>query len=206
MHLLTFFTLGFFVGFSIVSTPGPSLLFFISESAHRGWRSGIAVILSQIFADLFVIIPIAFVLQATPRILQSILGFIGALYLMQLGFKTLKAEEKNDALPPIEHAKSSFMRGLTVHLLNPFVYILWASAGGAFMLNAHAVCSFFCSALFPLGFWSAMLFVEGVFLIFIELGKKPIHTAWYRFLVRASGMLLILAGACLLLSTFQLGF
>ena len=91
--LLAAITLGLVEGIK----PGPLMAVVISETVIHNWKAGLKVALVPLITDGPVILLSVFLyeLLTINTISQAILGFLGAIILLWLGFDCLKNSEKN---------------------------------------------------------------------------------------------------------------
>ncbi|MGB0958744.1 MAG: LysE family translocator [Halocynthiibacter sp.] len=115
-------------------SPGPNLVAVASRALGSGRTSALYVVAGlacgAFFWSFLTAIGLAHVFSLYPTLLQ-VLGGIGGLYLLWLGFKGWRAALTGTAgqIAPVEGQgpKRDFLHGLLVTSTNPKVAILWAS-------------------------------------------------------------------------------
>ncbi|MGP1629386.1 MAG: LysE family translocator [Giesbergeria sp.] len=139
----TFETLLAFFGVSLLLgiTPGPDNLFVLVESAQRGWRAGMAVVLGLCSGLVFHTAAVALglaALFAASATAFTVLKYVGAAYLTWLAWQALRprrdaAAESDDATEPADSGATRptgnpwrmVGRGLVMNLTNPKVLIFF---------------------------------------------------------------------------------
>ncbi|MEQ9300239.1 MAG: LysE family translocator [Cyclobacteriaceae bacterium] len=127
-HWVTFFTAAILLNLS----PGPDLIFIISQTSKKGIRSGFAAV-SGIWTGTFVhVIFAALGLSAilmTSAIAFSVVKWVGAAYLIWLGIQSIKSNgtslSKKDNTAPELNSRKTFQQGILVSILNPKVAIFF---------------------------------------------------------------------------------
>src|SRR6266516_7016605 len=120
--LLAVFALATFV---LTATPGPGVLYVSGRSVGGGRRSGLASMLGIETGEAVYIAGAALgitALLATSAAALSVLRYGGAAYLVLLGIRAWRQDER-DAARPAEPGRpgswGAYGRGLVVQLLNP---------------------------------------------------------------------------------------
>jgi len=117
-------------------SPGPAVMYVMSQSARHGMRGGVAATLGIVSGHLFTFSAVALglaALLARYRDAIAAIRIVGALYLMYLGAKMLMSKKRADlqldsggSAPPARHGIA--LQGLAVQLTNPknllFVFAL----------------------------------------------------------------------------------
>ena len=197
-HWITFFTAAILLNLS----PGPDMIFIISQTSKKGIQSGFASVFGIWIGTFVHVIFAALGLSAilmTSAMAFSIVKWIGAIYLIWIGIQSIRSKSgnnfkiDNDSMP--ENLHKSLRQGFLVSLLNPKVAIFFLAFLPQFV-EPHA------------GTVSSQLFLHGSLIIvvaaFIEipmilisgklityLNKNERVSLW---LDRTLGSLLILLG------------
>lgn len=134
--------LGLFVmaGLLLNLTPGPDVLYILTHSLKRGWRTG-AVAALGITAGCFVHIAAAALgvsaLMAASSTAFSLLKWLGAAYLVYVGVGMLGLKKQPPSVTPpvpeapsvretgVPHLKSVFLKGFWTNALNPKVALFF---------------------------------------------------------------------------------
>lgn len=126
-HWLTFFTAAILLNLS----PGPDLIFIVSQTSKKGIQSGFAAV-SGIWIGTFVhVIFAALGLSAilmTSAVAFSAVKWVGAVYLIWIGIQSIRSKGtsfQSDSKPPQKNLRKSFQQGILVSLLNPKVAIFF---------------------------------------------------------------------------------
>ena len=146
---------------ALTISPGPDILFVISQSFNKGKKQAIMTSLGLttglFFHTFLVIIGFALLIKENQN-LFFILKFIGAIYFIYLAFTTFlnrKKEYKNQ----LSHKKSSdFKRGLLMNLLNPKVSLFFIVLFPSFLFHDH-LNNQIQFAILGILFWIQAIFV-----------------------------------------------
>src|SRR6185295_18848731 len=114
----------FGAGFVLLMTPGPAVLYIVTRSIEQGRKAGLVSVLGIVVGTLFHVAAAA--LGGSALLMSSALAFnalryLGALYLVYLGCKTLLTPDRPVDAPEVERAglRDIFAQGVVVNLLNP---------------------------------------------------------------------------------------
>jgi RhtB (resistance to homoserine/threonine) family protein len=109
----------------LMITPGPDMMFVLTNATRYGARAGIAAALGVATGEALhvtaVIAGLAAALTASPA-LFALIRYAGAAYLILLGIQALRQRTtlpRDQALPPALGHLRAFRRGLLTNLLNP---------------------------------------------------------------------------------------
>jgi threonine/homoserine/homoserine lactone efflux protein len=110
-------------------TPGPDTLYILGRSASQGWRGG-AIAALGIGAGLVVHTCAAAIglsaLLATSATAFAVLKWIGAAYLVYVGFSLLHARPAiRQPIPPGARLRVVFLQGFLTNVLNPKVALFF---------------------------------------------------------------------------------
>jgi len=190
-NLLILLSSGLLFGFISGISPGPLLILTISETLKSGYKAGIKVSLSPIITDLPIIL---FILLLFNRLssyseILGIIGLCGALFLIYLAIECLNFKEiKID----IEKTSSgSLKKGVITNFLNPHPYLFWFTVGIPTVIKAYKT-SFIYSLIFILCFYSTLIGSKILITLFVQRSRKFISGRIYFFIIKISGILLIL--------------
>jgi RhtB (resistance to homoserine/threonine) family protein len=119
-------------GWLLNLTPGPDVLYIVSNSLRGGVRAGMVAALG-IFAGCFVHVAIATVglgaLLAASAMAFTVVKFIGAAYLLWMGVRLLRAATPGwapaEAAPAEPDLGRVFRRGFLTNVLNPKVALFF---------------------------------------------------------------------------------
>jgi threonine/homoserine/homoserine lactone efflux protein len=110
-------------------TPGPDTLYILGRSASQGWRGG-AIAALGIGAGLVVHTCAAAIglsaLLAASATAFAVLKWIGAAYLVYVGFSLLRARPAiRQPMPPGARLRTVFLQGFLTNVLNPKVALFF---------------------------------------------------------------------------------
>ncbi|BDP41666.1 RhtB family transporter [Deinococcus aetherius] len=119
-------TLALFVvaALALLLVPGPSVLYIVARSLHQGRRAGLVSALGVQTGGLVHVLAAAVGLSAlvlSSALLFSLVKYLGAVYLVFLGVRTLLGPEETHAvqMPTPKHLSQVFWQGALVNALNP---------------------------------------------------------------------------------------
>lgn len=134
----------FITCFLLIITPGPDLLYVVSQSITRGKKYGYAVVIGQMGGLMFHLSLFAFGISAL--IIQSELIFkgvklFGALYLFWLSYKVFQEEnaiviEENQTGKNDKTVVGFMKKGLLMNILNPKVMMFFLALFPGFISEA----------------------------------------------------------------------
>jgi len=196
-HWATFFTAALLLNLS----PGPDLIFIISQTSKRGIRSGFAAVtgiwLGTFVHVIFAALGLSAILM-TSAMAFSIVKWVGATYLIWLGLQAIRSKGMNletSNTSEDTNQKKTFRQGIFVSLLNPKVAVFFLAFLPQFVEPQAGAVSY---QLFLRGSLIIVIaaFVE-IPVIFISskllkyLNQNPKVSIW---MDRSLGSLLILLG------------
>ena len=110
-------------------TPGPNMSLIIAATLSAGFRAGLLTLLGCL-TGLVVLVTVAALGMTSVMVLMStwfdIVRWAGAVYLVYLGFRQLRAwwyPAPAGLTPPVVSARSRWAQGFTVSLSNPKVLL-----------------------------------------------------------------------------------
>jgi threonine/homoserine/homoserine lactone efflux protein len=195
------------MGLAVAAMPGPIIILMIAETLRKGYLAGLSVVLGPITVDALVMIPLAMILQ-TALVLKPVqigIGVAGSVFLVFIGYNTIRhAYGEPVKVPDAESSSngqsiflSSYRKSLVAHLLNPFGYVFWVTAGSSFIKQAISSVGLVGAVLFPVSFWLGALVIEVIALFFSARGKEVLSSAAYRTVLYACGIILVSFGILL---------
>lgn len=123
--------------FVLAVTPGPGVFYIVTQSLVQGRRSGLASVAGVAFGNLANAIGASVglaALFAVSSLAFTIVKYAGALYLIYLGIRVLRAPgAKNAARPEAAPLRCLFGDGFAVALLNPKTTLFFAAFLPQFM-------------------------------------------------------------------------
>ncbi len=187
----TSFALFFVASWALIITPGPDMLYVITRGIAQGRRAGLhsafGVTLGIFVHTLLAALGLAALLQ-TSAIAFLVIKYIGAIYLIYLGFQSFrdKGGLENDGPQNRVAAQAIFWQGFVSNVTNPKIAIFFLAflpqfvhpQRGSFFLQMLTLGLLF--ALFGITFLSAVGYFAG------QIGgwcsKRPQMVSWFRWL------------------------
>lgn len=163
--------------------PGIFQTFLISETLRRGWRRGLLVALGPLLSDGPAIVVVLLLLNRLPAWSLSLLQAVGGLYVLYLAWSAWQAARSAavaEAAPVCAgEERRSVLQAATINLLNPAVYLYWATVSGPLLAQGWQHSPGLASA-FLLVFYGAMLGTEVVLVALVSRVRqlKPELTRW----------------------------
>lgn len=144
---------GILVGIGSAVSPGPIMLLIISETLRGGIRSGWSVAVAPLITDIpFIIVSILLAKGiASFQPLVGVISLIGAGFLMFLAYQNITVQ-KEDLQKPSSGSRS-LLKGVTLNLVNPHLYIFWFSVALPVFARGNVLGS---------GFFAASLLISAV--------------------------------------------
>lgn len=140
--------------FALNLTPGPDMLFTTASGLKQGPQAGVVAALG-IFTGclvhvLFAIIGVTAIFK-TSALAFDILRYIGAAYLLWIGFRSFRAEAADLSRPHVKAASlfTVYRRGMLTNIFNPKVAIFFIAFLPQFVNIAHGSIAL---QIFILGF------------------------------------------------------
>jgi len=196
--LLPYFAAGLSLGIAAGVSPGPLLALVVSQTLQHGWREGVKVACAPLVSDIPIVALSLFVLSRFSNA-GPVLGWIsiaGGLFVGYLGYELLRAgafEVGETAAAP-----RSFRKAVLVNLLNPSVYVFWATVGSPMILRGLEKQAA-ASLAFAGGFYGCLVGSKIVLAFLVSGSRGLLKGRGYRITVRILGVLLLGLGAWLVL-------
>lgn len=186
--------IGIILGLSAGFAPGPLLALVISETLQHNIRSGIKVALAPIITDLPIILVSLFILAKLSDS-DAVLGTIslgGGLFLLFLGYQSLKTEGINLEIPNVR--PKSLSKGILTNFLSPHPYLFWLAVGAP-TTTAAINKNLFSGGAFVGGFYVCLIGSKIIVAILAGKSKSFLTGSSYRAIIRCLGLfIIILAG------------
>ena len=202
LSVVSFIISAFVAGVSVTLPPGPIFAMTVTESARRGFRAGMLVVLGHAFVELAVVVALAlglgvFMGSDTVKIVISILG---GSTLVWTGSNLLRSAHK-PAGAKLEMEGSerdayvgSLMNGVLAAVVNPFFIVWWTVVGGAFTLRGLEVLGFLGPMIFLFCHWASDFPWFGLISFSVGRGRMFLGRGTHRLLIGACGIFLIALG------------
>lgn len=155
-----FLTQGIVFGLYAAVLPGPMQAFLLSQIIRSGWKRTLPLALIPLGSDGPVMLSLFFLLSQLPLWFTHVLRIIGGFYILYLAWDAYRATKKEQEISaskvPRSKLRSTFLKGVTMNLLNPNVYIFWATIGVPNILTGWQVSPLYGLA-FGVGFYATMI-------------------------------------------------
>nr|MBV6630183.1 LysE family transporter [Oceanococcus sp. HetDA_MAG_MS8] len=179
-------------------SPGPSLLFVLAVRGRDGSMAAVAAALGHgLGVGLYAAAAatgLALVIQTYPA-LELGLSLLGAAYLLWLAYGFWPRKDSADYLPsaPPRSARSGFVSGMLVALLNPKVVLFFAGIFAAMVPAGAGALEVICAAALAAAIDAAWYSV--IALLGARLAQRMSQPAWARgfsvFFAAAAGLVLL---------------
>lgn len=155
-----FLTQGIVFGLYAAFLPGPMQAFLLSQIIRSGWKRTLPLALVPLASDGPVMISLFFLLSQLPAWFTNVLRIVGGVFILYLAWDAYNTSRKKidisiDNAPP-NLPQASFIKGVTMNLLNPNVYIFWATIGVPTILTGWQISPWH-GISFALGFYATMI-------------------------------------------------
>lgn len=133
-------------------TPGPDIIFVLSQSIVAGFKRGFMIALGLVTGIIFHTSLLAFgvsiLLKSHPN-LFFILKLLGATYLIYLAYQVWKSDEHISLKHQSEANRSFFKKGLIMNLINPKVSLFFLAFFPSFLWDTslNTIFQFYCLGL-----------------------------------------------------------
>jgi len=167
--------LGFVVGLSGAMIPGPLLVYTISESLSRGWKTGFFVIVGHALVEVIVMLLLlagVSALMTTPLFVKA-LGLIGGAAMMYTAYGLYVSgwEFKRGAASA---GYGAITGGIIFTAFNPSFPMWWATAGARLILEGLYQAGILGAFLVLAGHWGADL---GWYMLISSVSSKGCEKA-----------------------------
>ena len=125
--LINFLGPGLLLGLAVALSPGPIMALLLSETLRHGVKGGLRIAVAPLFTDIpFIIVAISIAngVSISPIVLGTG-SLLGGCFLLFLAWLNITVHA--DAFRVIGSTPSSLWKGITVNLLNPYLYLFWFS-------------------------------------------------------------------------------
>jgi threonine/homoserine/homoserine lactone efflux protein len=197
LQLLTILFTAFIVGFSGAMMPGPLLTVNISESARKGAKIGLLLMIGHAVLELALIIGLVVGLKKYLHNSTFItaVSVTGGLFLLWMGYGMVRDSLKGKvALDFSVKQEKTFMgpviMGILVSLSNPYWTIWWATFGLSYITKAW-VYGFAGVAAFYLGHILADFSWYGAVSLAVAKGRGLMSNRLYSGILTVCGLFLI---------------
>lgn len=204
--IISIVTTSFLVGLSGALMPGPLLALTVGETVRYGFRAGPLLVLGHAILELALVIALIFGLSRIVgnSLVVGIIGVIGGLALIYLGFSSVRQGWRNVTLlagAGKTANRNLVLSGIIVSIANPYWVAWWAIIGTTYLLWALPLGAGGVAAFFG-GHISADIVWYTVIGLIVVKGKQYISNRAYRWFLIICGIALIGLGIYFIISVF----
>ena len=171
-------------------SPGPLLALLVAQTLRHGVKEGIKVAFAPAVSDGPVIVLCVLVLRSATGLGPAAgwLSLAGACFVAYLGYDCLRTT--NVAGGQGTAAPRSFVKAVAINVLNPHVYLFWATVGAPMLLNGWRRAD--GSALaFAAGFYASLIGSKAVLAVALHRSRNALAGRGYAWTTRVTGVLLL---------------
>ncbi len=151
---------GIIFGLYAAVLPGPLQAFLLSRILQNGWKRTLPLAFVPLFSDGPIMFTLFLVLSQLPVWFPTGLRIVGGVFILYLAWDAFHTKIDTENIIQSEEIKNvdkaGFIKGVTMNLLNPNVYIFWATIGVPTILAGWET-SPINGAAFILGMYGAMI-------------------------------------------------
>ena len=155
-----YLTQGIIFGLYAAVLPGPFQAFLLSRILQNGWKRTLPLAFVPLFSDGPIMLTLFFVLSQLPVWFPTGLRIVGGVFILYLAWDAYHTNSASEKSIPSENLKTvdkaGFIKGVTMNLLNPNVYIFWATIGVPTILAGWKTSHLY-GAAFALGMYGTMI-------------------------------------------------
>ena len=171
-------------------SPGPLLVFVISETLRHGLRVGIMVTITPLLTD-FPVMVVAILLLNQLTHFDLLLGGIslaGAFFLLRIGWLSLKTAP----IIPGEGKVRPHSIGtrMMTNYLNPSMYLFWFTVGAPFLVRSSRT-DFWPGIVFTLSFYVSIIGAKSLVALGISRSSRLTEGIWYPRIMKLLGIFLM---------------
>lgn len=188
--MLQFLATGLTLGLAAGISPGPLFAFLVTQTLRYGVREGIRVALAPVLTDAPIIVLMLLGLSRISEINPAlgIISIIGGIYLGYLGIESLRVRDvhvEESAASP-----RSIRKAMAINLLNPHVYVFWATVGAPTVLRAARTGTEQAIA-FVAGFYLLLCGSKTLLAVLVHRSRSFLQGPVYLRTVQALGLALV---------------
>jgi threonine/homoserine/homoserine lactone efflux protein len=195
-----FLTQGIVLGLYAAVLPGPFQALLLSQILKNGWKRTLPLGLIPLVTDGPVMLTLFLLLAQLPDWFTVGLRIFGGLFILYLAWDAFRSSKETTGSTAAQDEnptrKSGFLKGFTMNLLNPNVYIFWGTIGVPTILSGWEIKPAYGMA-FIIGFYLTMLPMILLWIVlFGRLGQ--LKSAFKTNLARIIVLLLCIVGLSML--------
>lgn len=197
--MLWFLFSGLSLGVAAGISPGPLLALLVAQTLRHGLKEGIKVAFAPVISDAPVVVLCVLLLRSVTSIGSAVgwLSVAGACFVGYLGYDCLRTTAATGGGAPA--APRSFAKAVTINLLNPHVYLFWATVGAPMLLSGWRRTDGSAVA-FAVGFYASLVGSKTAVAAAVNRSRDALAGAGYAWAMRAMGVLLLAVAVWMLSS------
>jgi threonine/homoserine/homoserine lactone efflux protein len=160
--LASFIVASFVAGLSATIPPGTIFTMTVAESAERGPKAGLMVVIGHALVEVIVVfmLTMGLGLLLSSEVSKIIVGFTGGMVLIWTGCNLVKGIYENGVkLPEKEgydihnNTRTPLFKGVLASVANPYFIVWWATVGGSFIVSGSSLLGWLSPFVFLLCHW-----------------------------------------------------
>jgi len=171
--LISYVLLGITLGFAAAVQPGPYQTFLISRTLQNGWRTTLPAVFAPLLSDVPAVTLALLLLTSLPAWMENALYFVGGFFVLFLAygaFKSFRNYSFNQAAL-LGSKRQSFLKAVTLNLLNPNPYLYWSLVSGPLLLRGWRESAASGIAMASSFYATMLLTCAGIILLFAGIGR-----------------------------------
>lgn len=209
LAILETMTLGFMVGLSGVTFPGPVAVYIVQQSLANGWKNGFLAIIAHALvgaAMLILIITTGITMLVGSPAFTMYIGLVGGVSLVVLGV-IMSLNSLHHDQPELSgdlplHDRHPFLGGIVVSVSNPQFFLWWAVIGLPSVMVAHDLSGTFGLYGWTMGILASIFIWYGGLSFLASHGKKHLPPRTVCMVSLLSRCFLIISGIYLFANYF----
>jgi threonine/homoserine/homoserine lactone efflux protein len=205
--MLTALFAGLSIGLGSGVAPGPLTGLAISTTLRSGLGPGLRIAVAPLISDSVIIVLSLTLVSQLPDVAITILGIVGAIVVAAFGIEILWSAHKmrNSELnmgsqkPTRLQKLPVIAQGVLINFLNPAPWIFWITAGSTILIGFWRE-SPTQAFVFIFAFYFSLVGAKVVIVFALAASAHRMSARTYRLILTASGILLLVTAAILLLT------
>lgn len=197
--MLPFLFAGMSLGAAAGISPGPLLALLVSQTLRHGLRDGVRVAFAPALSDVPIILLCLFVLRSAANLGSATawMFLLGGCFVAYLGYDSLRTSGLGAGQG--ELAPRSMAKAVAVNLLNPHVYLFWATVGAPMLVQGWKRADG-SAAAFLGGFYACLIGSKVVVAVLVDRSRDALNGRGYKLAMRIMGVLLLAVAVWMLAS------
>jgi len=194
--LTEFFLTGAALGLAAGISPGPILALVVAQTLRYGRREGIIVAFAPLLSDIPIVVLSLLLMSRIPDsgAVMGAISIAGGLFLAALGLESIRATPLTAGTST--GAPRSLSKAVALNLLNPHVYLFWATVGTPLLLRGSASGPA-APAAFLSAFYLCLVGSKVAVAVLLGRARHLLTGRAYVYILRALGAVLFLLAAWL---------